>query len=66
MFRIFFFGLLLSTVMAISAAAENAPGVTNSEIKIGQTMPYTGPAARFSAVGRAEMAYLKMINDQGA
>jgi ABC-type branched-subunit amino acid transport system substrate-binding protein len=51
--------------MAISAAAENAPGVTNSEIKIGQTMPYTGPAARFSAVGRAEMAYLKMINDQG-
>jgi branched-chain amino acid transport system substrate-binding protein len=51
--------------MAMSAAAQNAPGVTDSEIKIGQTMPYTGPAARFSAPGLAEIAYMKMINDQG-
>ena len=41
------------------------PGVTDTEIKIGQTMPYTGPAARFSAPGVAEVAYMKMINDQG-
>src|SRR5262249_55763249 len=51
--------------MAMSASAENAPGVTDSEIKIGQTMPYTGPAAQFSAPGLAENAYMKMINDQG-
>jgi branched-chain amino acid transport system substrate-binding protein len=57
--------LLVSVAMASPGAAENAPGVTDSEIKIGQTMPYTGPAARFSALGLAEMAYLKMINDQG-
>src|SRR5262245_28209205 len=63
-FRILF-SCLLYGAMAISAAAENAPGVTDSEIKIGQTMPYTGPAVRFSAPGLAEMAYMKMINDQG-
>src|SRR4051812_32511068 len=57
--------LLLSGAMALSAAAQNAPGVADHEIKIGQTMPYTGPGARFSANGLAEMAYMKMINDQG-
>jgi ABC-type branched-subunit amino acid transport system substrate-binding protein len=65
MFRILFGCLLLGGAMAIPAAAQNAPGVTDSEIKIGQTMPYTGPGARFSANGLAEMAYMKMINDQG-
>ena len=43
--RILFGSLLLSGAMAMSADAENAPGVTDSEIKIGQTMPYTGPGA---------------------
>jgi branched-chain amino acid transport system substrate-binding protein len=56
---------LLSSAMSMSVAAENAPGVSDTEIKIGQTMPYTGPAARFSALGLAEIAYTKMINDQG-
>jgi branched-chain amino acid transport system substrate-binding protein len=63
--RVLFGYLLLSGATAMSAAAQNAPGVTDAEIKIGQTMPYTGPAARFSAPGLAEMAYMKMINDQG-
>ena len=35
------------------------------EIRIGQTVPYTGPAAQFSAPGLAEKAYMQMINDQG-
>ena len=64
-FRILSGCLLLSGAMAMPAAAQNAPGVTDREIKIGQTMPYTGPGARFSASGVAEMAYMKMINDQG-
>src|SRR5262245_10849933 len=63
--RILFGSLLLSGAMAIPAAAENAPGVTDREIKIGQTMPYTGPGAWFSGVGLAEKAYMQMINDQG-
>jgi branched-chain amino acid transport system substrate-binding protein len=65
MFRILFGCLLLGGAVAMSAAAENAPGVTDREIKIGQTMPYTGPGAWLSAVGRAEKAYMQMINDQG-
>ncbi|HXW19190.1 MAG TPA: ABC transporter substrate-binding protein [Roseiarcus sp.] len=47
------------------AFADNAPGVTDTEIKIGQTMPYSGPASAYGAVGKAEAAYFKMINDQG-
>jgi branched-chain amino acid transport system substrate-binding protein len=47
------------------AFAENASGVTDSEIKIGQTMPYSGPASAYGAIGRAETAFFKMINDQG-
>jgi len=63
--RILFGCLLLSGAMAMSAAAQNAPGVTASEIKIGQTMPYTGPGAWLSSIGLAEKAYMQMINDQG-
>ena len=48
-----------------AARAENAPGVTDTEIKIGQTMPYSGPASAYSVIGRAETAYFKMINEQG-
>jgi branched-chain amino acid transport system substrate-binding protein len=64
-FRILFGCLLFSGAMAMAAAAENAPGVTDREIKIGQTMPYTGPGAWLSSVGLAEKAYMQMINDQG-
>ena len=48
-----------------AARAENAPGVTDTEIKIGQTMPYSGPASAYGVVGRTELAYFKVINDQG-
>src|SRR5260370_40172464 len=48
-----------------SARADNAPGVTDTEIKIGQTMPYSGPASAYGAIGRTETAYFKMINEQG-
>jgi ABC-type branched-subunit amino acid transport system substrate-binding protein len=48
-----------------SAAAQNAPGVTANEITIGQTMPYSGPVVAFSALGKGEVAYFNMLNDQG-
>jgi branched-chain amino acid transport system substrate-binding protein len=57
--------LLLSGAMALPAAAQDAPGVTDREIKIGQTMPYTGPGGWVSSLGQAEKAYMQMINDQG-
>src|SRR5271169_2820505 len=50
---------------ASSARADNAPGITDTEIKIGQTMPYSGPASAYGVIGRTEGAYFKMINDQG-
>ena len=39
--------------------------MTDTEIKIGQTMPYTGPVTAFSTLGKGEVAYFKMLNDQG-
>jgi ABC-type branched-subunit amino acid transport system substrate-binding protein len=48
-----------------SAPATNAPGITDTEVKIGQTMPYSGPISGYGTIGRAELAYFKMINDSG-
>jgi len=48
-----------------AARAENAPGVTDTEIKIGQTMPHSGPVSAYGVIGRTEAAYFKMINEQG-
>jgi ABC-type branched-subunit amino acid transport system substrate-binding protein len=45
--------------------AQNAPGITDTEIKIGQTMPYTGPVTAFSTLGKGEIGYFKMINEKG-
>ena len=51
---------------APAARAENAPGVTDTEIKLGQTAPYTGLLAAVAGpFGQAEQAYFRMINDQG-
>jgi len=50
---------------ALPARAENAPGVTDKEIKIGQTMPYSGPASAYGAIGKAEAAYFAMLNERG-
>jgi len=47
------------------ARAANAPGVTATEIKIGQTMPYSGPVSNYATIGRAQQAYFAMINAQG-
>ena len=54
--------LLAMTSWAIAA---DAPGVTSTEIKIGQTMPYSGPASAYGTIGKLEQAYFKMVNDSG-
>jgi branched-chain amino acid transport system substrate-binding protein len=62
------FVLGLTAILAGSSALaekRQGPGVTDTEIKIGQTMPYSGPASAYGTVGRSEAAYFKMINDQG-
>ena len=62
--------IVLTALSAIGSGAAFAekkygPGVTDSEIKIGQTMPYSGPASAYGTIGKSEIAYFKMINDQG-
>src|SRR5580658_7456548 len=53
------------TAGASSARADDTLGITDTEIKIGQTMPYSGPASAYGVIGRTEAAYFKMINEQG-
>jgi branched-chain amino acid transport system substrate-binding protein len=47
------------------AAKQYAPGVTDTEIKLGNTCFYSGPASSYSTIGRAMAAYYKMVNDSG-
>ena len=61
-------GLGLIAVLAgspVFAEKKYDPGASDAEIKIGQTMPYSGPASAYATIGRSEAAYFKMINEQG-
>jgi branched-chain amino acid transport system substrate-binding protein len=60
----------LGAVLLVASAAgagekRYGPGVSDTEIKIGQTMPYSGPASGYASVGLTEVAYIKMLNEQG-
>jgi branched-chain amino acid transport system substrate-binding protein len=57
-------GLLVAGTLAL-AAAEYGPGASDTEIKIGNTMPYSGPASAYGAIGKTETAYFNMVNEQG-
>ena len=50
---------------AAAQAAKYGPGASATEIKLGQTMPYSGPASAYGTIGKLHTAYFKMINDQG-
>ena len=58
---------MMACVLASTAVAEKKydPGATDTEIKVGHTNPYSGPASAYGTIGRAEAAYFKMINEQG-
>ena len=49
----------------VFAQKKYDPGATDSEIKIGNIMPYSGPASAYGTIGKAEAAYFKKINDEG-
>jgi branched-chain amino acid transport system substrate-binding protein len=57
--------MLSITTAAGAAEKKYGPGVTDTDIKLGQTSPYSGPASAYSVIARAQLAYFKMINDQG-
>ena len=54
-----------AAALSVASARADTPGVTDKEIKIGQTMPYSGPASAYGVIGKIEDAYFKMINEQG-
>src|SRR3977135_3433263 len=59
-------GLIIATDTGTAAAQKQYDiGVSDTEIKIGNVMPYSGPASAYAAIGKTEAAYFKMINDQG-
>src|SRR5438309_3554451 len=64
--------LLAGAAVAIALSVTSATaqkkydvGATDTEIKIGQTVPFSGPASAYAGIGKTQAAYLKMINDQG-
>ena len=67
-----FFNCTAATAIAVALSISSAhaqkkydTGATDTEIKVGQTVPFSGPASAYAAVGKAQAAYVKMINDQG-
>src|SRR6266404_5937039 len=66
------FHLVAGTAIVIALSASPAiaqkkydTGASDTEIKIGQTVPFSGPASAYATIGRAQAAYIKMVNDQG-
>jgi branched-chain amino acid transport system substrate-binding protein len=64
--------LVTGTALAIALSASSAyaqkkydTGATDTEIKVGQTNPFSGPASSYATIGKTQAAYIKMINDQG-
>ena len=47
------------------AAKDYDVGVTDTEIKLGTTSPYSGPASAYGVYGQAQTAYFEMVNDRG-
>jgi branched-chain amino acid transport system substrate-binding protein len=57
-------GAAMAACLTVGAMAAD-PGVSATEIKIGNTMPYSGPVSSYSPIGKLETAFFNMVNDQG-
>ena len=58
-------GVLATPTILRQAWADTMVGVTKTEIKIGHTIPYSGPASAYGVIGKSHVAFWKMINDKG-
>ena len=58
-------GVSLVAANALAQSRKYDPGASDAEIRIGQTMPYSGPASAISVIGKLQAAYFRMINDRG-
>src|ERR1700751_926815 len=66
------FHLVTATALTLALSATSAlaqkkydTGATDTEIKIGQTLPFSGPASAYASIGKTQAAYFNMINEQG-
>ncbi|WP_061029604.1 ABC transporter substrate-binding protein [Bradyrhizobium sp. CCH5-F6] len=57
--------LIAASSSTASAQKKYDTGATDTEIKIGNIMPYSGPASAYGIIGRTEAAYFKKVNDEG-
>ena len=57
-------GLVMAATPAL-AQKKYGPGASDTEIKIGNTIPYSGPASAYGIIGKVEAAYFKMLNEAG-
>jgi branched-chain amino acid transport system substrate-binding protein len=64
-FAIALLAALLGAATGALAQKKYDTGASDAEIRIGQTMPYSGPASAYGTIGRIEAAYFGMINAQG-
>src|ERR1700726_861949 len=58
-------GLILASVLAAWTAGQYGPGVSDTEIKLGNTMPYSGPASAYGIIGKVKAAYLALVTEKG-
>ena len=65
--RLWIFTLLAAALAAPAALAQKKydPGASDTEIKIGNTNPYSGPASAYGTIGKTIAAYFRMVNEQG-
>src|SRR3989442_849580 len=59
------FAIVAMTATAASAQKKYDPGASDTEIKIGNIMPYSGPASAYGTIGKAQAAYFNKINAEG-
>ena len=57
--------ILAFATLTAQAQKKYDPGASDTEIKIGQTAPFSGPASAYATIAKTQAAYIKMINDQG-
>src|SRR5947209_5399523 len=57
--------LAFAVAGAANAQKKYDPGATDTEIKVGNIMPYSGPLSAYATIGKTEAAYFKKINEEG-
>src|SRR5216684_4550607 len=58
-------GIAAAVASPVAAQKKYDPGASDSEIKVGNIMPYSGPASAYGEIGKTEAAYFRKVNAEG-